>query len=105
MPFKTSADTSATWGWAADTVSYSRVELGKNGSRPSLGFAGMTKADRDTTSGAAGWATGAAGTQPLDYQWRFNGTNLAAATGSTITNPAESHAATALLLKLTHQFI
>jgi hypothetical protein len=47
----------------------------------------MTKTDRDTTSGTAGWATGAA------------------ATGSTITNPAESHAATALLLELTHQFI
>ena len=87
MPFKTSDDTSPAWGRAADTISYGRVEFGKNGSRPSLGFVGMTKAERDTTSGAAGWATGAA------------------ATGRTITNVAESHAATALLLELTHQFI
>jgi hypothetical protein len=87
MPFKTSDDTSPAWGRAADTVSYDRVELGKNGSRPSFEFVGMTKTERDTTSGAAGWATGAA------------------ATGSTITNPAESHAATVLLLELTHQFI
>jgi hypothetical protein len=87
MPFKTSADTSPAWGRAADTVSYGRVELGKNGSHPSFEFVGMTKTERDTTSGAAGWATGAA------------------ATGNTITSPAESHAATALLLELTHQFI
>ena len=119
MPFKTSDDTSPAWGRAADTVSYGRVELGKNGSRPSFGFVGTTKTEfvgttktefvgttetefvgttetefvgtteteRDTTSGAAGWATGAA------------------ATGNTITNPAESHAATVLLLELTHQFI
>jgi hypothetical protein len=47
----------------------------------------MTKVERDTTSGAADWATGAA------------------ATGSTITKPAESHAAATLLLEITHQFI
>src|ERR1017187_10684741 len=87
MPFKTSDDMSPAWGRAADTVSYSRVELGKNGSRPAFGFVGTTKAERDTTSGAAGLATGAA------------------ATGNTITNPAESHAATALLLEQTHPFI
>ena len=87
MPFKTSDDTSPAMGRAADTVSYGRVELGKNGSRPSFELVGMTKTERNTTSGAAGWATGAA------------------ATGNTITNPAESHAATALLLELTHQFM
>src|ERR1017187_8387220 len=87
MPFKTSDDMSPAWGRAADTVSYGRGELGKNGSRPSFGFVGMTETERDNTSRAAGLATGAA------------------ATGNTITNPAESHAATALLLELTHQFI
>src|ERR1035437_1794506 len=87
MPFKTSDDTSPAWDRAANTVAYSRVELGKNGSCPSFEFMGMTKTEGDTTSGAAGWATGAA------------------ATGNTITNPAESHAATALLLEITHQFI
>ena len=87
MPFRTSEVTSPAWGRAADMISYDRVELGKNGSRPSFGFVGTTKTERDTTYGAAGLATGAA------------------ATGNTITNPAESHAATALLLELTHQFI
>ena len=87
MPFKTSDDKSPTGGFLLATDSYSRVEVGKNGSRPSFRFLGRTKTDRDTTSGVTGWATGAA------------------ATGNTVTNAAESHAAAALLQELKCRFI
>jgi hypothetical protein len=63
------------------------VEVGKNGSRPSFGFVGITKTERGTTTGSTGLATGAA------------------ATGNTVTNAAESHAATALLQELACRFI
>ncbi len=91
MPFKTSDVRSPAAGFLLETDSYSRVEVGKNGSRPSFRFVGTTKTERGAasgvTSGVTGWATGAAA-------------DGAAATGNTIT-----HAANALLQKLTCRFI
>ena len=88
MPFKTSNDRSLTAGFLLATASYGREELGKNGSRPSFRFVGITKTERGITSGLTGWATGAAA-------------GGAAATGNTVTNAAESHAANTLLQELT----
>ena len=63
---------------------------------PFFRIRGRTKTERNVTSGATGWATwAAAGWLPVP----------AAATGNTVTNAVESHAANAFLQELTCRFI